>query len=422
MCARSSGKKWAPPNTWSTIPLLYSESSIFAGGANPPVSALSFFDCTDPAFVEDWLKLRIAEIATANQWIIGRLVNLDGKQQLACPPDISDKDMSRLLLVSPEGFAPLPSMSPQELSLHYQKIELPSMGAAYDKEAVLASRFVTSRTPRGLCVLFTMSHVVGDGISFYAILNMLSPSCSVTALSPLRKPQFDDPKTGAAHVLGVDMNAALMRPASVTSMLMSMATGTPRLLWRVVDEAALSDAKAAAKAAGAVPFVSSNDVLTSAFSRAVGASDCIMAINMRGKVDGITSTDAGNYENGLVFDAACSSTPSGVRRALLNPSFTCRQSPLPPFWAAFSTRFALISNWASGSQPLDLPHCTEVLHQPVFNIDTMAGALPFDVAMIFRTAGRKGRLGLMWFTRKGGEEQDFVASLPLCRESPYTPT
>ena len=415
--------RWVPPKEWcdNAIELLWSESSLLAGGGNPPVSALSFFTCDEEHVpsVEAWIRARVAAIAAANPWIAGRLVNLHDKRQLVHPTSIGEDDLERLVLISPPGFAPQPSMSPEELSVHYQKVELPSMGDAYDQSDVLASRFVTSRTESGLCILFTMSHVVGDGITFYSIFNQLSSASAVVALPAKRKPQFDDPAVGVQRVLGADMNKALMRPSSLLSMLAGMATGaSPRLIRRIVDAAALAASKAEAKQAAEVPFVSSNDILTSAFATKVleaGApSVCIMAMNMRGRIAGIDATDMGNYENGLLFDAACSATPSRVRKALLHPEFKCRQTPLPPLSAAFSSKYCLISNWASGSAALVLPHCAESLHQPVFNIRAMAHALPFDVAMIFRAAASpSGRLGLMWFTRAKGTEADLVAGLPL---------
>jgi len=107
-----------------------------------------------------------------------------------------------------------------------------------------------------------------------------------------------------------------------------------------------------------------------------------------------------------------------VRKAMMHPALKCRETPLPSLSAAFSSKYCLISNWASGSESLELPNCTESLHQPVFNVSSMSHSLPFDVAMIFRAAGpRKGRLGLMWFTRTPGAEHELLAGLPLIKES-----
>ena len=413
---------WEPPKDWRdrAIELMWSESSPFAGGANPPVGALSFFDCDTSqesvANVEVWIKERVRAIANANPWIAGRLVNLDGKRQLVYPSQISDDDLDRLLLINPPDFAPKPSMSPDELSTEYQKVEMEN---AYDKEDALVSRFVTARTASGISVLFIMSHVVGDGITFYSIFNQLSSTSEIKALSAKRKPQFDDPEVGVVKVLGMDMNKALLRPSSVISMLKGMLTGaSPRLIRNIVDDNAIQAAKAEAKQAGEVPYVSSNDILTSAFANKIGADVCIMAINLRCRIDGIDESDMGNYENGLLFDASCSATPSNVRKAMMHPALKCRETPLPSLSAAFSSKYCLISNWASGSESLELPHCTESLHQPVFNVSSMSHSLPFDVAMIFRAAGpRKGRLGLMWFTRTPGEEHELLAGLPLIKES-----
>lgn len=412
---RAAASSWEPPQDWSAIELLWSESSPFAGGTNPPIGAISFFECPHDRerTVELWIQERVRMIAHANPWIAGRLVHRAGTRQLVYPSSpISDADLDRLVRINPADFAPTLAMSPEELSTEYQKVELDQV---YDKSDALVSRFVTARTNSGgLAVLFIMSHVVGDGITFYSIFNQLSSSSKIKALSAKRKPQFEDPKVGVLQVLGRDMNKALLRPSSVISMLTGMLRGvSPRLLRRIVDDTAIAAAKAEAKRVGLVPYVSSNDILTSAFATKLGADVCIMAINLRGRIEGIDESDMGNYENGLLFDAACSATPSTVRKALRHPALQCRETPLPSLSAAFASKYCLISNWASGSVSLELPNCTESFHQPIFNVSSLQHSLPFDVAMIFRAAGRPGRLGVLWFTRTPGAEHELLAGLPL---------
>jgi hypothetical protein len=50
----------------------------------------------------------------------------------------------------------------------------------------------------------------------------------------------------------------------------------------------------------AVPFVSTNDIISSAFMKGVGAPMGAMAANFRDRLDGLTKDHAGNYE-ALVF-------------------------------------------------------------------------------------------------------------------------
>ena len=121
----------------------------------------------------------------------------------------------------------------------------------------------------------------------------------------------------------------------------------------------------------------------------------------------------GNYENNVLLDAACSATPSTVRTALRHPALQCRETPLPALSAAFASKYCLISNWASGSVSLELPDCIESFHQPVFNVSSLRHSLLFDVAMVFRAAGRPGRLGVLWLTRTPGAEHELRAGLPL---------
>merc|ERR1719155_324534 len=98
-------------------------------------------------------------------------------------------------------------MNLDQLSAEYAKIKLPYKSPAYDNEEVFACRFVFARTPGGFCIVFAMSHTVGDGATFYNIVNQFSASCDVRSLDPKRKMDFGEK---VKSVLGNDANAMMM--------------------------------------------------------------------------------------------------------------------------------------------------------------------------------------------------------------------
>merc|ERR1712080_5918 len=145
----------------------------------------------------------------------GRLVHATdtGRKSLAVQSSLSKEDLERLLLKNPENFCPSRCMSPTQLCEQYAKIQLPYMSAAYDKEDVLVCRFVFAHTPGGFCIVFAMSHTVGDGNTFYNIMNQLSVSEEVRPLEPKRKLDYSkkvravlgshsDKELGSMHRLG----------------------------------------------------------------------------------------------------------------------------------------------------------------------------------------------------------------------------
>ena len=63
--------------------------------------------------------------------------------------------------------------------------------------------------------------------------------------------------------------------------------------------AAAEAEKARKEAEESVPFVSTNDIVTSWFFQHINASFGLMALNFRNHLPGITDSDAGNYESAI---------------------------------------------------------------------------------------------------------------------------
>jgi len=406
--------KWKPRAADFEIMQLRPEETDMMIADEPPVCAISFFDCSesDLAAAEAWVTDRVGQIAAANRWIAGRLVHAPdtGVKSFAVPHSISKEDLDRLLLKHPENFCPARSMNLEQLYAECVKIQLPHNLSAYDKEDVLASRFVFARTPGGFCIVFFISHTVADGATFYNIVNQFSASGEVRALDPKRKMDFGEKVKDV--VLGMDTQQAFMSVSAIVSMMKGMFFGGKvRGFTGFVDAEGVAQAKAAAKRRGVVPFVSTNDILTSAFSNAIGADVCLMLMNLRGRMAGLAANLAGNYEKCLLFDSANASSPDGIRLALRHPHFHCRDVPMPPLSQALSARYCLITNWVSFSKPIDIPGCVEQVHRPVYDFKYMWKIRPFDGAIVFRAGA--GKLGVFWITQREGSPKDVFGDMPI---------
>jgi hypothetical protein len=156
----------------------------------------------------------------------------------------------------------------------------------------------------------------------------------------------------------------------------------------LLDAAELEEAKekAAREVDGGVPFVSTNDVLTSWFLQRCGCKYGLMAMNLRNRIVGHTEKHAGNYTFLIFYDQPDSASPGLIRQSVLNlkRSIT-KDRHMPGFWETATASFAMVTNWATFAKPNNIEGCQEDLHIPVlgdFQIDLMT------VMFIFRSGPR----------------------------------
>ena len=187
----------------------------------------------------------------------------------------------------------------------------------------------------------------------------------------------------------------------------------PRCVAFALDMERLAAAKTAAAASGDVPYVSTNDVLTSAFFNETGARIGMMGMDMRGRLDSISGDMAGNYVTVLAMDSDTFGTPAAVRKMLSATPHQTTGRPLPSCcgWMACrandSGRFAMATNWASFAKNIpQIDGCELEIHLPCHN---PAHCL-YDLMVPF-SAG-KDKQGVMCWT-VNSDEDGLKAALPV---------
>jgi hypothetical protein len=164
-----------------------------------------------------------------------------------------------------------------------------------------------------------------------------------------------------------------------------------------LDDEKLAAAKSKAAKDGGVPFVSTNDVLTSGFMNAIRGRYCIMALDCRGRVSGIGQELAGNYVTTLTMDSEVFGTPAGIREMFSSKPYVTTKTKLPGCCSGCGTTVAQIVNWSSfagGLVPLE--GCEMVIHLPV------DASVFFDQMCIF--TADSGRKGVICWTLKCDEK------------------
>lgn len=163
-------------------------------------------------------------------------------------------------------------------------------------------------------VVFSVSHMIADGFTYYQLLSFLSQDVQVAALSPERKDKF---AVDQKAVMGKAESTWAYSGATLCNIVGSMLCGKKgEIVCFQVDESKVGREKENARAGSRKGFVSTNDIFCSTFANATSARVLMMPINLREKLADYTASDAGNYEGALVFGPGDYDHPSMIRNTL----------------------------------------------------------------------------------------------------------
>mmetsp|Transcript_23610 Transcript_23610/g.74175 ORF Transcript_23610/g.74175 Transcript_23610/m.74175 type:complete len:201 (+) Transcript_23610:463-1065(+) len=192
---------------------------------------------------------------------------------------------------------------------------------------------------------------------------MLQSGADVKALDPRRDPKKEDSMHRACSAelrpwrngLGILMNVGAEK----------LCGRRTRMKWYKVDPERIRAAKQKAVDGGA-EFVSTNDILAAFWSRASNANALSMAMNLRGRADGVVDDLAGMYSKNPFWADDGSLKPADIRRSLeAGAPFGCM--PVPGFFETLFMRIALTTNWSSFFEELRIDGCEQVrpaTHEP----------------------------------------------------------
>ena len=265
----------------------------------------------------------------------------------------------------------------------------------------------------GTVMIFSLSHAVADGGTYYMLVNMLMDGATPQPLAVDRVDAFSEQVYPA---IGEDKKKWMESTGVMANIVGTIVfKKAPTVVVFPVDNDRVATIKQAAVAAKRVVYVSTNDIVTSAFCRATDADWCMMAINMRRRLPCLPDANvAGNYEYVLHYTRSDFASPSLIRASLTPVNGVYRgagepQEKLPGCWGAMRLRPCMITNWATDAADVMMISGTEdVLHVPVVST-TMTG---MNFGIIFRA--HRGQTALMMFGWKA--TLDAMSTLP---ETPF---
>jgi hypothetical protein len=403
----------------------------------PPVTTVTFYSGTAPV---EFLRRRVALILEKNPWLTARIVKettADGVVAMAydnsseIPPPVDE----HFSVYEPGEVSLSLDMQYEELVRSLLPVQCARSKPATDEDEPLfkvavvpveAGAAGTEPAPMqgqvtlpGFVLVVSMNHTVGDGHTYYRLYAMLDADTEVEALDPIRVSGFEEAKT---EVIGEDESAFFTSAGfglgiMGTYFLTKLPHREPQnLCVHSIDPAWVSQEKATAKEEARVPFVSTNDALTSWFFREMKSDTNIMVANFRSRKPSIVSlTDdhVGNYEANVPYFPGDVERPSLIRQSILGPDneFHARRAGAPAtrapgFWTLLHNRTAIITNWASfyrdvtlraDSEQEDCETYRPELHLPIMEPDGMITSV-WNSGVVF--CPRAGELGMLMITRR----------------------
>ena len=165
----------------------------------PGIATITFYK-GDVRAAEPALQAQLAKVVAANPWLAGKLVKSKAHGVvIRHPAEPSEADLGRLFFASssPAGgaadkkkafkFAPGTPYMKLCADLYKSSVIVGSGAAIVGKEKYVSSLALAESSEAGsFALVFSLSHSVGDGRTYYEVLSMLRPGADVRALSSAR--------------------------------------------------------------------------------------------------------------------------------------------------------------------------------------------------------------------------------------------
>jgi hypothetical protein len=378
----------------------------------PGVTTVTFLHAeagADAAGVDSWLRARVASVVAANPWLTSFIGKQSGELSL-CYATGGKPDVSYFEAVADDELRE--DMSLEELLERLAPYSVGKVRIGDPRDQLFRVTLVAMRGGSRALVV-SMSHILGDGATFYGVYKQLSPANEVCALVAKRETGFAARSDGFSSMVDEAGKEYLLSPRPflgtvARAVLKGLASvlGLARLLPRPegrmfhVDASFLEAEKTRLR--DGERWVSSNDIITSWYINEVAEAGCakMMAVNLRGRDASLAHDLAGNYLGVTTYAPGDDVSARGIRASLVPASARApRAGRFPGLWRSLVSPWTIVTNWAAFYTHIELKGFVAKRHIPLLpTADTFGLA---SVCIIFNPGQPERPDGLAVFASKG---------------------
>ena len=385
------------------IKLLKLESSN-AINIDPGITTVSFIRTQNIDDVKTQLRENLTHVLKANPWLTGRIVRKKNQSLLELQyfETLSDSKIDEIFSdnqkIAINMEMPFPKIC--KTIMKNKALVIPSGLSLINKDKSLLKVSVSHISDNLYSIIYSLSHTIADGSTFYRIQNMLFGADKVVSLNAVRKQNYS-----MEAAIGKSDSAFVFYKSFIVNILLSLIFGRkPQYLAYYLNENSIKKTKAQFTGTAEVPYISTNDIISSSFFRALKARLGMLVINFRNRFKGISLDDAGNYEGVKLYDEPVYHAPEGIRKSLQGEiPYKTRLNKMPGVMERMHMRIVQVNNWASFAGGFSLAKSELHLHLPI-----IPSTIPLDIAVLFRP--KLDRIAILILSKS--KSQDFYIDNP----------
>ncbi|KAJ3001016.1 hypothetical protein HDV02_000085 [Globomyces sp. JEL0801] len=317
----------------------------------PGISTITYYSGKAPL---EYLQQRTIEVIKQNPWLSSRLVSTNSDLEAVYVLDKFEGYFTTVQIPSLKN-----GLSFAETSKLLQDFQVKKGKECINvDEPLFRVTVVTTNQEDEFMVVFSISHTLADGFTFYSIYSMFEKDPY-----PMVFERVQSFEKEMVETLGNQFINFLMSPGFIFGILRNVLFTKPTpIISKPIDKVMVEKFKNEFKfgADSTIDFISTNDIITSSMMDVTDSAFLMMALNLRNRVPSVSSMHAGNYEGSLILKKPCS--PKQIRSTLK----TLKVTEFPSFWDAFGGKSLVVSNWTTFHHNLVLPgNLTPINHHPI---------------------------------------------------------
>ena len=378
-----------------TIDLLEAEGSPMGFMYVPGVNALSFFSGNFEEATE-YYSTRLALIIKRNRWLAGTLITKkEGKEDkvylLYREKEATDEEArsdllgpdskickAPLLVLDKEGsvkVSPTNSYLANFSAVNAGKCLIPDGYTSISTKLPLSKFTLIKCGDNSFALVASISHVIGDGNTFYKIMGMLTGTEeNVTKLDADRKHTFTE---NHPRLMGKEQHNFLFGMNMYNMGFIYQMIGNFFCCRNKRVSSYFIDLEKVGKMKEKNGKCTTHDIITSHFCNVTKPRLLQYAVNLRPRMEELNDDDAGNYESCVLMSPQSYTTPAGVREVIESVKGETRSfshcgtdpksDPLPRGCGALRAKSSILTSWCFHwySGDLSFGNCKMDLHVPM---------------------------------------------------------